>query len=252
MEGDYFMSKFYTEEQIINVIENELNGTWYLFIKTKEGVWCYRRNKPLYKKLKEQYRKVKHNYFYSEEDLIDAIQKKYADSWRVFARNKEGKWCESNNKKLYEKLQKQYSGKNIDLREQKYHLTFEKKIHNYFKRKSLDYKLEHEVMIGEYKDVRNRIDFLLEIKDYGLTLPIELKHDLSSWTQKEIQDQKERYDYCLRDKGLETYFVSPKGKYGFSEKEFFFILENLIKNEEIYLANSLDWIKNINLEELSA
>ena len=233
------MTKFYNVEEMKDICENK---GWTPFAHSKQGKWCYKHRKEIYAKLKNEYARS-HRSDYTERELSQVIKHKYNGNWRNFSMNKEGKWCKDNMPEFFNKLRTKYQGQKFNFREMEYQKEFKQKISQFLKKYKLSYSIHEEVIIGISKGVKNRIDIILSILDYNLELPIELKHDESTWTSTELSDQKERYNSCLKNTGLEVYFVSPKGKYGFSEEEFFFILENLIKKEEILLANSLEWIR---------
>ena len=236
------MATFYSTETLESTLINTFNGQWRNFALSKEGMWCYRNNKSFYNTLKTKFaRAFKNNY--TEKELKDALKNKYQGNWRNFSMNKEGKWCRDNNPKLFSKLRDNFQGQNFEFREMEYQKEFIKKISKFLNARKVKFTIEQEVSIGICKGIKNRIDVILTLEEYALTFPIELKHDDSTWTQKELKDQKERYTECLKNTALEPYFVSPKGKYGFSEEEFFFILNNLIQKEEVLLANSLDWFR---------
>ncbi len=118
----------------------------------------------------------------------------------------------------------------------------------------LSYNIQYE-LIPEYKAPRrdtnkgNYIDFLLTInigeEFENIVIPIEIKHDESYWKDSDVSSQISRYDRSMRGrKGFHgTYLVSPEGTYGFSEKEFFQIIEKIITENELLLPNSLEWFK---------
>ena len=117
----------------------------------------------------------------------------------------------------------------VNLREKKFIDSLCRKI----KKIDLNIKIEKEVKIA--KD--SRIDLIIHLPEFELSIPVEVKHgDSTGWTESHVKEQKSRYDKILRNrKGFtRTYVVSPKGKWGHSEKEFLDIIKHLIKHEELY------------------
>jgi hypothetical protein len=129
---------------------------------------------------------------------------------------------------------------------------FQKKLNNEIKKllnsKNIMYTLQEEVNIPKKKNKRGRVDLLLTLPEYGLIIPIELKHGQNKWSNKSIKEQIEKYNVAYSHvKGFNgTYLVSPKGKYGFSRKEFMKILNTIFDKEELYLPESL---KNLKIKD---
>jgi hypothetical protein len=181
--------------------------------------------------------------YYSKEDLLKAFYEKYNSNWRKFCRQKEGKWCYRNNTKLFNEFQSKFKGMAFDFRENNFQISFKEKLENFFNDKKIQFVIEEEVLIGNAGNIKNRIDMMISLPEYDLLLPVELKHDESYWKDCEISNQLERYNECLKEYQIETYLVSPKGKYGFCEKEFFFILKTLVDSESLFLNSSLNYIR---------
>ena len=123
----------------------------------------------------------------------------------------------------------------VDRREQRFQTQFVKKIEKKLSQNGINFEIKQEVWLAK----GSRIDIMLEIPDYGVILPIELKHGESgtNWSNNKIKKQIKKYDNFFKGKSkfTSTYLISPKGKWGYSEKEFLEILEHLIKYEELYL-----------------
>lgn len=111
--------------------------------------------------------------------------------------------------------------------------------------KNKELLIRREVKIPQRDNEPGRVDFFITIPAFKICLAIEFKHDDSRWTQKELSQQINKYNRAFRErKGfVGTYLVSPKGRYGFSQKEFMLVLETLVSKEEILLPNSLEFIR---------
>lgn len=177
---------------------------------------------------------------YSKNDLLTALHGKYSDNWREFIRQKEGKWLYRNDTKMFKEFHSEFQGLAFDFRENEFQKTIIKEMKVFFKKENIECKITEEVIIGEIDGVKNRIDIILDLPEFDLILPIELKHDLSYWKNSDISEQLARYNKLLNN---ETYLVSPNGRYGFSKDEFFFIIKTLVNKNELFLTNSLEYIR---------
>ena len=99
---------------------------------------------------------------------------------------------------------------------------------------SYDLQTEYCVM---FNNKRIKMDIVIFINDYDLMIPIEFKHDYTSWKIEKIQKQLNKYNNYVKTirNATQTYLISPKGKYGLSENEFLDILKHLINKNEIIL-----------------
>lgn len=113
--------------------------------------------------------------------------------------------------------------------------------------KNKDLVIRREVKIPQRDNEPGRVDFFIQVPAFNLCFAVEFKHDDSQWNQFDLKHQVNKYNRAFRErKGFcGTYLVSPGGKYGFSQSEFLFILENLKHSEEILLPNSLDFVRKL-------
>ena len=135
------------------------------------------------------------------------------------------------------------SKRNASLREKEYQNRFALKIEEFLTSKNVNFLLKKELRIPQRDNDKGRVDLFLSLLDYDIIIPIEVKHDMSDYSN--IKRQISKYNRSFRErKGFYgTYLVSERGRYGFSEEEFMLILEKIITNEEIYLPNSLNYFK---------
>ena len=146
-------------------------------------------------------------------------------------------------KKFYEKVCS-HMDKAFKEHEREYKETiFKPKLETLLQSYNIEYELKYEYRIPKRDNNDGVIDFLLILPNYELLIPIEIKNDDSYWNENSVTRQINKYNRAFRErKGMTgTYLVSPEGTYGFSEKEFFDLIENIFVNEEILLPNSLDW-----------
>lgn len=109
-------------------------------------------------------------------------------------------------------VQKRYwKDSNLDLREKKACKSLELKLKNIY----LIKKVEPEF----YLDRSSRVDFKITLRSGRIVL-IEVKHDLSSWSRRELKEQITKYarlgKKTFGNKYQHTLLVSPNGKYGIS------------------------------------
>lgn len=110
----------------------------------------------------------------------------------------------------------------VTLREKKYQEKFVSRLKRFLDKKKLKYTIREEYKLP--KADKKKDGYLDVYLDLGFVrIPIELKHDDSFWTKKHLKEQASRYNRKLRKRKnmLPLFIVSPKGKYGISEKEFF-------------------------------
>lgn len=225
------LKKNYSSEQIKNFMQKLKN--WDSFSRSNIGKFCKNNKKELYLSLMKQ-----HSTTYSNIQLKNKI-KELNYSWNRFTRSKEGSFCKQFKTELFQELKTEYKGKKIVLREAMFQEVFEKDLISTLG--NLDFKLEREYVIKN-----NRIDLVLEIN--GLIINIELKHDDSRWTKKQIKNQLLKYNKdSMSENLLDTYIVSPQGKYGFSSKEFLGMIESSLKTNEYHLYQGLDYVRENNL-----
>jgi len=112
----------------------------------------------------------------------------------------------------------------MDQREMRYQEEFYNKVVLFLESNTVKYKIKKE-----YNTKTNgRIDIVIWIKNK--TYPNELKHDDSYWNPARIGSQLEKYnEYFLSKNCDKVFLVSPKGRYGLSEKDFFKELTELIQ-----------------------
>lgn len=106
----------------------------------------------------------------------------------------------------------------------------------------LKFKIHQEYVVNQ----RDRVDLVIEIKGkVTYYIPIEVKHDYSEWSEKQIKEQILKYNRFFNNQKntTKTYLVSPKGKYGESAKDFINKLESSIKNK--HKLEKPNYVKNI-------
>lgn len=120
----------------------------------------------------------------------------------------------------------------LDQVEKREQAVFEKKLRDLLVANKLNF-----VLLKEFRMVPNksyRVDLLLNIVPLNMKVAIEFKADASSWKLKEIAKQRAFYQKHLAKLGVkETYLVSTKGKWGWSEEEFLKTLEKMIKTKKV-------------------
>jgi hypothetical protein len=112
---------------------------------------------------------------------------------------------------------------NLTLRERKY----QDKLFRKLKIKYPNIKIYQEYSI-KIKNRKARLDIFIEADN--INIPIEIKHDKSYHYPKEIEEQINKYNNYFKDKHdtIDVILMSPKGKYGISERELLSKLDNLI------------------------
>lgn len=109
----------------------------------------------------------------------------------------------------------------------------------------IEYDLKTQFKIPIRDNEPGIIDVLLKLITYDTLIVIKIKHDDTEWTQKSIKKQIAKYNRAFRErKGFEgTYLISPEGRYGFSEIEFFDIIRHLSETKNLDTPNSLEWYR---------
>lgn len=230
--------KFYKEEHIV---QKAKSMKWRDFSNTAEGWWCRRNNPILFDKLKKDIGVQEFKRNYTDKDLKNTVSKM---GWSAFYSHKKGQWCKRNNPKLFKELKEKYQSSTFEWREKEYQREFALKISSFLKKNNLDFTLTAEKPLYTKGKFIGWVDFMLELHDYQINIPIEIKHDNSYWKNSEIANQVKKYNNSFSNNSLNTYIVSPNGRYGFSEKEFLTeVLEYLIKTDYITKPNALETIR---------
>ena len=113
-------------------------------------------------------------------------------------------------------------------REETYKKSLIKKIRDLMISKKIFFEISSEVFFCSSKGKRAYIDLIIQTKTK--IIPIEVKHDQSKWTKKEIAWQINRYNQILKQnpKNLKVILTSPKGKYGLDEKSLLKTLKEIL------------------------
>jgi hypothetical protein len=118
----------------------------------------------------------------------------------------------------------------VQYRESKFGDRLSDKIKSKLNSLGINFKLHREYHTSDGKS--GRIDFLLELEN--ILIPIEVKHDDSSWSELEIKRQLKKYDNYFHNARemvtLKTILVSPFGRYGIPEDVFLGQLVDICKS----------------------
>ena len=233
----------YSKSLSIQIIKKEQYSTLQEVREHNNGLYSYIKTNRLQKDLSQYLQKVTKTY--SLNELIE------------ISRVKSSIDIQKENPAMYRALtnaQKKYPNKfknkktKVELRERKYQIELKNKLVDYFNKNNINnFIIKEEIRINLNNQQYGRLDLLIDLKDYNLKIPVELKHGKSNY--KNISSQIDKYNQYFKEdkKSTETFLVSPTGRYGFSEKEFFYILNHLINYEEIYLPNSFNYIRKLGI-----
>lgn len=231
LHNRYFLAKEIIEKSKQSRNINEFN-------LSQEGKWSFFKNKRVYTQQKELLLLKS-----TKEGIVRKFNNVYKN-WDKFKKTDQYYNCKKNFPSLLISLKHKSDNKkngiietSIDRREDRFQMSLSRKIKRRLSKHSIAHKVKLEHVV-KAKGSKIRIDIVIDLIDYNESINVEVKHDDSYCSKEHLKEQRDRYQRMTGS--LETYVVSPNGKYGISEKEFLSIKDVFIEREEIVPYSTKD------------